>query len=285
MVDRNVNQSLPHPITEPERAAFARDGAVCIRGLFDAEWVEVLRTKVAEARAEPGLHTQVHSMPGEAGGMFLDYRTSERMPSFRSFLTEGPGAEVAARLLDSDRINLHADNIFEKDPGTSKGTPWHHDQPTLNVDGHKVCNIWVALDPIPRDGCLELVAGSHRWGRWFQGILRLQADPSSPFEPIPDIDARRDAYEFLAWDMAPGDCIVFHSLALHTAPGNSTARPRRVVGAILLGDDATWGDRASYMNPPLTGHGLAPGDPMDCAYFPRIWPRPARQSEPNPASA
>ena len=36
-------------------------------------------------------------------------------------------------------------------------------------------------------------------------------------KPLPDLDAERDAHEFLAWDMEPGDVIAFHALTLHGA--------------------------------------------------------------------
>ena len=265
-----LNRHLPYRIEDEEVAAFARDGAICLRGVLDDEWLECLREAVDEAQRYPGPHTQVHREPGESAASFLDYRTSDRIPALRRFLERGPVPGIAARLLESRRVNLYSDNVFVKDPGTSSITPWHQDQPSLNVDGDKLCNVWFALDPIPHGAGLEVVMGSHHWGRWFQGILQLAEDPSSPFEPVPDIAGNRRDYRLLSWPMAPGDCIAFHSLALHGAPGNATSGPRRARGAILLGDDARWGDRAHYMNPPLTGHGLEPGDEMDCAYFPRL---------------
>ena len=265
-----MNASSTLPIDDQTVAEFLQDGVVCLRQAFGQQWVQTLRTAVEEARRSPGPFTQVHSVPGEHGDVFIDYRTSERLASFRRFLDRGPGSAIAARLLRSERVNLYADSIFVKDPGTSRRTPWHQDQPSLNVDGRQLCNLWVALDPMPRRTSLEVVIGSHRWGRWFQSILNLQADTRSAFEPVPDIEAHRARYPVVGWDLEPGDCIAFHSLALHGAPGNPTDTPRRAVGAILLGDDTGWGDRAAYMNPPLVGHGLEVGDAMDCDFFPRL---------------
>ncbi|MGH3196298.1 MAG: phytanoyl-CoA dioxygenase family protein [Streptosporangiaceae bacterium] len=47
---------------------------------------------------------------------------------------------------------------------TRQRTPWHQDQPYYNVDGPGV-SAWIAVDPVPEDGCLELLAGSHRGPR------------------------------------------------------------------------------------------------------------------------
>jgi len=38
-----MNESPPRDITDDEVAAYARDGIVCLRGMFDAEWVARLR--------------------------------------------------------------------------------------------------------------------------------------------------------------------------------------------------------------------------------------------------
>jgi ectoine hydroxylase-related dioxygenase (phytanoyl-CoA dioxygenase family) len=51
-----------------------------------------------------------------------------------------------------------------KEGSTRQRTPWHQDQPYYNVDG-RGASAWITMDPVPEDGCLELVAGSHR-GPW-----------------------------------------------------------------------------------------------------------------------
>jgi ectoine hydroxylase-related dioxygenase (phytanoyl-CoA dioxygenase family) len=96
----------------------------------------------------------------------------------------------------------------------------------------------------------------------------------SRFEPLPDLDAERDRHEFLAWDMEPGDVIAFHALTLHGASGNrSTSRRRRAWATRWCGDDARYATRVGQVSPPLEGHGLKPGDRLECATFPKVWPR------------
>ena len=78
-----------------------------------------------------------------------------------------------------------------KEAGTAQRTPWHQDQPYYNVDGHGV-SAWIAVDPVPEDGSLELVAGSHR-GPWLmpRTFLTRQARwfPEGSLAELPDIDA------------------------------------------------------------------------------------------------
>ena len=73
--------------------------------------------------------------------------------------------------------------------------------------------------------------------------------------------------------MKAGDCIVFHGLTLHGAPGNLTQRPRRAISLVVVGDDAVYVERDGETQPSYQGNGLKPGDPIDNDYFPRLNPR------------
>ena len=38
------------------------------------------------------------------------------------------------------------------------------------------------------------------------------------------------------------------------------------------GDDARYGARVGQISPPIEGHGLKPGDRLECETFPKVWP-------------
>ena len=186
-------------------------------------------------------------------------------------------------MMGSHKVCFYHDHLLVKEPETAERTPWHHDQPYYPVDGEQICSIWLPLDPVGPETAVEYVRGSHRWGRWFAPrFFRADAplaveDPR--FEPVPDIDADRASYDLVSWEMDPGDCIVFHALTLHGAPGNrSSSRRRRAYATRWLGDDARFAARVGEVSPPLQGHGLQPGDPMACALFPEVWPRAAESA-------
>jgi len=74
--------------------------------------------------------------------------------------------------------------------------------------------------------------------------------------------------------MAPGDVIAFHALTLHGASGNlSTSRRRRAWATRWCGDDARYAARVGQVSPPLEGHGLKPGDRLECELFPKVLDR------------
>lgn len=273
-----MNREPENLITEEDAEAFARDGAVVLRQVFDKDWIALLTEGVARNMAAPGRFAHHYTGEGKPGCFFGDYCNWDRIDQYRRFAFDSPAPHVAARLMGSDKVNLFHEHVLVKEAQTSEPTPWHHDQPYWTVDGNQVCSTWIPLDTVARETCVEFVAGSHRWGKWFtpKRFVDLENHDTNEGEPVPDIDATRDEYDILGWDVAPGDCIVFHALTLHGAPGNrSTSSRRRAIAFRWTGDDARFTRRDGYNSPPFEEVTLAPGAPMDCATFPRVWPRQA----------
>ena len=270
-----MTTSAPFP-DDDDIGRFRRDGAVILRRAFDRDWIDRLAQGVDRNLAEPGpfAHHYVSDTDG-AGAFFGDYCNWRRIPEYRDFAFHSPAASIAARLLGASKINLFHEHVLVKEPGSPAPTPWHHDQPYWTVDGEQVCSLWVPLDAVARETCVEFVAGSHRWGKWFTPKRFVDGDDhaTNEGETAPDIDANRDAHTILGWDLDPGDCIAFHALALHGAPGNtSTSRRRRAVAWRFTGDDARFARRDGLMSPPFDEVTLTPGAAMDCETFPVVWP-------------
>ena len=128
------------------------------------------------------------------------------------------------------------------------------------------------------NGAMEFVAGSHRSGRRYQpfDFRHTDAVVTDEFEPLPDVDANRDEFRIVTWELEPGDAVVFSALTLHAAAGNDTRdRRRRALSIRYTGDDARFIERKKMIRL-LRDPGLRAGDRMDCELFPVAWPRPAR---------
>lgn len=274
----------PRPrVSEAEVAAFQRDGAVCLRGIFDRSWLDELAAGIERNLQAPSPFGE-SLRDGDGGAFFNDYCNWRRIPEFEAFVFHSPAAEIAARLMRSRTAVFYHEHVLVKEPGALKRTPWHHDQPYYPVDGRQVCSFWLPLDPVPLESSLRFVRGSHEWGRWFmprkfataQNYALRGPEHSSDaarFDTVPDIDGRPEEYEILSWALEPGDCIAFHMLALHGAAGNaSPTTSRRVFATRWLGDDARFAERPWEISPPVTG-GLRSGEPMACETFPLVWPR------------
>ncbi|HEX2889737.1 phytanoyl-CoA dioxygenase family protein [Vineibacter terrae] len=266
------------PLTDADIARYRDDGAICIRGAFAPDWIERLRAAIDADMQAPGPMVRINTPQGNPGLFFVDFQLWQRHDACRAFVFESPAADIAGRLMGASEVVYYHDHLLVKEPGTVERTPWHHDQPYYPIDGRQIVSLWLPLDAVARDVCVEYVRGSHRWGRWFapkffrQGGVNLQVqDPR--FEDVPDIDAERSQHAFLSWDIEPGDVIAFHALTLHGAPGNrSSSRRRRAWATRWCGEDARYASRVGQISPPLDGHGLQPGDKLACDLFPRVRP-------------
>lgn len=268
--------ATPSPPTDEEVAAFAVDGAVAVRGLFDGHWIDSLRSGLDRNLADPGPWASNYTPEVGAGGFRDDYCNWERIDEYRDFVEHSPAAALVARLMASSTVRFFHEHVLVKEPGTKERTPWHHDQPYYPVDGHQGCSVWLPLDPIPEAACPRFVAGSHLWPGYLTPRTFVDQEPyegSERFGPVPDIDAESDGHDLLSWDLELGDCVVFHMKTVHDAPGTEglTGR-RRAFSTRWLGDDAVWAERPFPTSPPFPDVDLRPGAPLDHPRFPVLWP-------------
>lgn len=260
-------------VTEEQVAAFARDGAVLIEGLF-ADHVDTLRAGVARNMEEPGPYAAENLLPGEGGRFFDDYCNWMRIPEFEQVIRQSDAAPVAGALMRADTVQVFHDHVLVKEPGTSKPTPWHQDGPYYFVEGKQTVSFWSPLDPV-REAALRIVAGSHLWRKPVLPTRWLKEEAFYPDEdaylPVPDPDA--EGMEILEWKMAPGDAVAFDFKALHGARGNVSERRRRAFSVRFVGDDARFAARPGRTSPPFPGHGMVPGQRLREDWFPVVWRR------------
>jgi ectoine hydroxylase-related dioxygenase (phytanoyl-CoA dioxygenase family) len=166
--------------------------------------------------------------------------------------------------------------LVVKEAGADHRTRWHNDQPYWPVSGRDVVSVWVALDHVTAaNGRLEFVRGSHLWDRWFQPEpfgpnKTTDYDDNPDYEPMVDIEADRDRYDIITWDVDPGDVYVFAGMTVHGAAGNPTVdRRRRGYTVRYCGDDVCYDPRVG-VSKPLLNDALQAGDRLDSDLFPLL---------------
>jgi ectoine hydroxylase-related dioxygenase (phytanoyl-CoA dioxygenase family) len=261
------------------RAAFRRDGAVVVRGAFDATHV-ALATAAIEANLADLSPRAKRASAADDGAFVEDFCNWQRIPEIEQFVRESPAAAIAGELMGATTVRLHHDHMLTKEPGTRQRTPWHQDQPYYNVDGTMNASMWFPVDPVGRESTLEFVAGSHAERTWYmpRSFLddRAKWFPEGSLAELPDIDGARDAHTILGWALEPGDAVFFDMLTLHAAGGVSGDRRRRVLSVRMLGDDMVHAPRQWTTSPPFDGLAdeLPAGAPMDHPLFPVLWTAP-----------
>lgn len=275
-----MNREPLNSISEADIEQFEQDGVICLRNMFDEEWIgrmseaveRIMNTDHPKARARE----VTKAVGGKKGRFHINSFIWCWDDDFHDFNLNSPAAQIAARLMRADTVRLFYDQLFVKEPHTAERTDWHQDLPFWPLRGNQILSVWVALTPVNRENsALEYVAGSHRWNKFYRAAIP-DKDPrfASDLEECPDFSQMRGdpAYRFLSWEMNAGDCLVHHPLTVHGSDGNfSPTRRRAAISTRYFGPDARWDPRPATMKIPDDPQ-LAEGQYPDLdSVFPIAW--------------
>lgn len=258
-------------------ATYARDGVVCLRGLLDACWIGRALAGLERQNANPGPLSQ--SFPARNGkGSFVSHLHGWRHDlDIRAVALESPLATSVATIMCEPELRLFYDQSFTKEAGANTPTPWHHDLTFWPVTGGPLASAWIALDPVNTEsGAVHFLAGSHRDAARYR-----PTQPDSPNTmrmanmklPLAPDGWAAPPDRLLAFDMAPGDVLIFDARTLHGARGNRNQhRPRRALTIRYASAQVRWatGIHALTFSPPIT---LEDGAPLDAPEFPLAYRR------------
>ena len=267
------------------KADYELNGVTVIRDIIDKKWIYSMQTAIDSILKNPGLASIEYTPQNNNGRYYGDFFIWRRNNTFKSFAFDSNLPELAAKLLDSTKINFFYDQLLVKEPNTEEKTPWHHDLPYWPLSGEKIISFWVGFDEVSHDtGTVKYIKGSHKWNKFYapasfgknSGYNNLYKKMG--LDEIPDIDSNIENYEVLSWNLNPGDIIVHHPLILHGSSGNKSSKTRRRGLALrYIGDDVTWDDRPGTfiknkkIQDILPSLSLKKGDSLTGDVFPLIW--------------
>jgi ectoine hydroxylase-related dioxygenase (phytanoyl-CoA dioxygenase family) len=239
--------------------AFETDGAVGIRGLVADEWIEALRNAMPEILEDT--YDPSARMTGAPGQKVLSrdgiWRGCE---TFARFLFHSGIGEVAANAMRSSTARLYEDLLLYKEAGADGASGWHRDSPHWPMSGQQMCSVWLSLESVTSEtGAMKFIAGSH-----------LDDDEVAKAASLGVNDSELDPSRVITIEAEPGDAVVFHPRALHTAYGSAPDRPRRTFTLRFMGDDVRWRPRRSIFHPWMRECGLQKGDVLDHPWFPVV---------------
>jgi ectoine hydroxylase-related dioxygenase (phytanoyl-CoA dioxygenase family) len=245
-------------------AAYRRDGVVCVRGAIEKVWVDQLWAEAQKVAANPAQYGNLSLSQSET---MTSVSFLWRKPGvFRDFIFDSGAAELTARIIGSRQIRIYHDHLFVKWPRSPRVMQWHADT-IWPVDGEHVPNLYVALTPMDAtNGRVEYIAGHHTYCLE-RGIKYGKANPCPDFEP-----SRHDPnLRFVAYDLEPGDAVLFHPLIPHYSKGNdSLDRPRAGLATRWFGDDIVWSSAPDRSGVPGVEK-IPAGEKPSGDLFPVIW--------------
>ena len=209
-------------LSKDQSDAFREDGFILLKGLFDTEEIEMLRT-TAHADRELDKHSFSRA-DGEGGKVRLSLWNHPGDNLYGMFARSNRMVNRAEELLGDEVYHYHSKMIL-KDPKVGGAWTWHQDYGYWYQNGllyPDLVSVFIAVDKATREnGCLQVIRGSHKMGRIDHVLTGDQAGAD-----MERVNACLERLELVYCEMEPGDAIFFHSNLLHRSDQNRSELPR-----------------------------------------------------------
>jgi phytanoyl-CoA hydroxylase len=231
MVDR-PNESLAGL-----QEGFERDGFVHIESFLSAQEIDQVETHLKDY-----IESIVPTL-AKSEAMYEDYndpRTLKQLfymhlrdPFFSQLLDNPRIVGLAAALLKNKVVSKNV-NFLNKPAGSGKPTPPHQDGFYYSLTPNEALTIWIPLDDVDHEnGALHYVKGSHK-----RGMLSHTASNVLGFsQRLPGVNTAEIGEE-VTCQAKRGDCLIHHSLTIHSADGNRSKRTRRALALVYYAERA-----------------------------------------------
>jgi ectoine hydroxylase-related dioxygenase (phytanoyl-CoA dioxygenase family) len=247
---------------------YEEDGVVLLKDALPPPALAAAEQAYDWSLANPG--PGASRLPQKGAGVFLNDLFNPRcLEGYREMLLASPLPGLIANIWGAPDVWFFYEQVFLKEGGETRRTPWHQDSSYLAIDGQHLAVAWITFEPTSAADSLEFVRGSHR------GVLHATSrfdphDDTAPIHPdtqlprLPDIEADRGKWDIVSFATEPGDVVLFHPKMLHGgAPTHPGAR-RRTLTRRFYGEDAVYDARDSFGAPNAGGYHarLKTGDPF-----------------------
>ena len=269
-------------LSEEEVVSFRTNGVVKVSEAVDPSWIPELLAVADGQLTKPSKWVNDVNAAASENRLFTDRYLWRHNDVIHRFVHDSGCARLAAQAMGSNSARFYFDHLLIKKVNTPTITPWHQDAPYWPFRGKQIASIWLALTPVTVEGSgMEFIRGSHLDDVYYLPEVFGGADNKSgqwaneqQGVAVPDIDANREEYDIVSFDMAPGDALIFSAWVLHGARGNSSSTQDRVaLSTRWLGDDVLWDPREGVdptVNPAQVL--VEPGmPPRDNSFFPEIF--------------
>lgn len=215
---------IARELSADERQTYHDEGYVIVRSMFSADEVAVLLQTI---ESDPAIQTNVMPMvdaSGRSSKVTLWNRAGNN--TYGHFARGRRWVSAATALIGERPYHFHT-KVMLKEPLAGGQWEWHQDfgywyqvgclQPDLMLSSI------LAVDNHSREnGCMQLLARSHRLGRLAHGVTGEQAGADAAA-----VEAARARLPLVHAEMGAGDVLFTHSNLLHASAPNLSPRWRR----------------------------------------------------------
>src|SRR5205085_2731101 len=136
-----------------------------------------------------------------AGATFYqDLYNPRVLEGYEAMLPASPLPAVITSIWGTPEIWFMYEQVFLKEGGEARRTPWHQDSSYLTIAGNDLAVAWITFDAASAADSLEFVRGSHK-GVLYNGSRFELGDDTAPLHP--DAPMRHTSYLNLSPNAQP----------------------------------------------------------------------------------
>jgi len=260
-------------LTDEQVSLFNENGFLAGIKMLDDAQVNFLRNELSEIadvdHPSHSLYYEFHSNESADPSTILFHALGAWRigPGFHDVLWNPRFLVAASQLLGNVPVRFWHDQLFWKPAKKGGVVAWHQDYSywtRTKPVAHLTC--WCGLDDATKEnGCLQYIAGSHRWGLLPKPVL------AGDIQGIRDFlnDEQKKQFDHPQYaEVKAGEAIFHHSLTLHGSGENKSDKPRRafVINAFV---DGVISDSNEQL---LNGVPVVPkGEKMQGQFFPLLY--------------
>ena len=260
-------------LTDEQVNSFHEHGFLAGVRMLEPKQVNVLRNELLEV-ADPGhpaheLFYEFHSNESADPSTVLFHALGawRITPGLHDVLWNPRFVMAASQLLGNSPVRFWHDQIFSKPAKKGGVVAWHQDYSywtRTKPIAHLTC--WCGLDDSTKEnGCLQYIAGSHKWGLLPKPVIAGELQGIKDFL---NEDQKKQFENPQYAEVRAGEAIFHHSLTLHGSGENKSDKPRRAFVINVFADGVTSDSNDSL----LEGVPVVPkGEKMQGQFFPLLF--------------
>ncbi|MBI3830846.1 MAG: phytanoyl-CoA dioxygenase family protein [Planctomycetes bacterium] len=215
--------------TDEQFASYRKDGYLLVRGLLSGHEVSALNGEVPNLLQGDEKADRMHREREKSGAVRQVYSADRYSAPFRT-VTRHPGILQPVRALRGNDVYVWHSKINVKDAFEGAVWLWHQDYGYWMWDGvePKLISVMVLLDRATvNNGCLMVVAGSHKWGRQEHYADTVTTSYKQWCLDLPTLKQRVNEEDIRHITGEPGDVLFFDCNLLHGSGHNMSPLPRK----------------------------------------------------------
>jgi ectoine hydroxylase-related dioxygenase (phytanoyl-CoA dioxygenase family) len=211
-------------LTEAQKAQYNQDGYLIVPDLFSPEEISLLYGLATEDTNLRSHAFDLNDQNGKRTKLTLWFTPGE---DTYSLLTRSQRMVSAVQtLLGKGEVCHFHSKLMQKEPKVGGAWEWHQDYGYWYKNGFlypkAMISVMVAFTEATRqNGCLQVLKGSHKMGRFEHLFAGEQQGADRPF-----VEEALKICERVYVELQPGDALFFHSNLLHMSEANLSDKPR-----------------------------------------------------------